>query len=79
MIDASGQRDLNGNPTGGFEVGREGTIRMELPTLRIRLFGELDLRFDETSLPPLESARRIAACQNAHLELIGGTKISPNS
>lgn len=57
MIDASGQRDLNGNPTGGFEVGREGTIRMELPTLRIRLFGELDLRFDETSLPPLESAR----------------------
>jgi DNA-binding SARP family transcriptional activator len=30
---------------------------MEAPTLRIRLFGALDLRLEDASLPPLESGR----------------------
>jgi DNA-binding SARP family transcriptional activator len=66
MIDASGKRDrddkLTGRAhvapaTGGSEARGEGTIPMGSPTLLIRLLGELDLRHDGASLPPLESAR----------------------
>ncbi len=78
MIDASGKRDRNDNPTErahvasaaeGFEVRREGTISTGSSTLRIRLLGALDLRHDETPLPPLESAR--AASLLAYLLLHG--------
>ena len=66
MIDASGNRDRNDKPpgrtrvasaTGSSEVRYERTIPMATPTLRIRLLGGLDLRYDGVSLPPLESAR----------------------
>ena len=66
MIDASGQRDPNDDPvgrvrvasaSGGFGVGHENAISAESPPLRIRLLGELDLRYDGAALPPLESAR----------------------
>ena len=43
--------------TGGFEVKREGTIRIGSPTLRIQLLDELDLSHEGASLPPLESGR----------------------
>jgi len=46
--------------TAGFKVRRKGTIPMESPTLCIRLLGELDLRYEGLSLPPLQSARAVS-------------------